>query len=458
MVENVPFGDRVVPVELPDRTRILSGGFGTKLPPLADLDATLKAELDAPRGMPPVEQLVAPGAKVTLAFDDPTVPSFGPIRERAIEHLLARLARAGVRETDVTLLCANSLHRKWTIDELRSILSSDLVRRFDGRIECHDAEDPDVIVDLGKTAAHGWDVVIHRAVMESALTVYVNAQCLRGFNGGWKSVCVGLSTWKSIRQHHTPDGMSMSVRRNQMHAMLDEMGAHLESKLGRRIFKIETILSNLFQPAHVFAGGVDETRKAALEVLDAQHPPRRDAAPPADVVVYGLPAWSPYATFAKMNPLLTLLSSGLGYFGGSIEALGKPGCSVVLATPCPEEWDDLHHPSYREVWEKVLPVTRDPWEISDRFADAFATRADYVEKYRFGYGFHPVHGILATHPLKRLRHASRVFVAGIQNPALARHVGFTPTSTVEEAIRMAEGVHGTDCAVTCVRQGAGVLS
>jgi len=457
MQENLPFGDRVVPVELPERTRIVSGGFGTKLPPLPDLDAALATTLAAPLGLPPVEQLVRPGARVTIAFDDPTVPSLGPIREKAIAQILARLSGAGVRDEDVTLLCANSLHRKWTIDELRSIVGSDLVRRFGDRLVCHDAEDREALVDLGKTAAHGWDVEVHRAVVDSDLTIYVNAQCMRGFNGGWKSVCVGLSTWKSIRQHHTPDGMSMSVRRNHMHAMLDEMGAHLEAKIGKRVFKVETILSNLFEPAHVFAGSVDETRRAALAVLDAQHPPRRDAAPPADVVVYGLPAWSPYATFSKMNPLLTLLSSGLGYFGGAIEALGKRGCSVVLATPCPEQWDEEHHPSYREVWDEVLPVTRDPWEISERFADAYAARADYIAKYRFGVGFHPVHGILATHPLKRLRHASRVFVAGIENPELARHVGFTPTTTVEEAIRLAETVHGSDCSITCVRQGAGVL-
>ena len=64
-----------------------------------------------------------------------------------------------------------------------------------------------------------------------------------------------------------------------------------------------------------------------------------------------------------MNPILTLISSGLGYLGGYIEALGKPGCTVVLATPCPETWDMEHHPSYSEAWDRVLPQTRDPYEI-----------------------------------------------------------------------------------------------
>jgi len=36
-------------------------------------------------------------------------------------------------------------------------------------------------------------------------------------------VCVGLSTYASIKVTHTPDGMSMSVHGNRMHEVLDEM-------------------------------------------------------------------------------------------------------------------------------------------------------------------------------------------------------------------------------------------
>jgi hypothetical protein len=201
---------------------------------------------------------------------------------------------------------------------------------------------------------------------------------------------------------------------------------------------------------------VRETRAAALEVLELRHPPRRSAATePADVVIYGIPAWSPYATFAKMNPILTLISSGMGYLGGYIEALGKPGCSVIVTTPCPEEWDSEHHPAYREVWDRVLPETHDPYEITDRFGNEFATRADYIEKYRNGYAFHPVHAILATHPLKRLKHAARVFVAGAQDPKVPERVGFIPVPTVEDAIAEAERIHGGDCTIAVVPNAMG---
>jgi nickel-dependent lactate racemase len=450
----LPFGDRSVQVQLPDRAQVVKANQASAhIEPAADEAAAVRTALEKPLGMPRIGELVRPSSRVLIAFDDPTVPSYGSIRRLAVEGVLAELAARGVAEEQVTLVCANALHRKWTHAELATGLGEEIVRRFAKRLKCHDAEDAALLVDLGKTP-EGYDVEVHRLVADCDLTVYVNAGYHLGFGGGWKSVCVGLSTWKCIRWTHTPDGMSMSLHKNRMHAVFDCMGRHLEERLGKRIFKIETVLANPYRAGRVFAGGVDETRQATLDVLSAVHQPRRAAGEPADVVVYGVPAWSPYAVFASMNPILTLISSGLGYLGGYIEALGKRGCSVILATPCPNQWDMEHHPAYREVWDRVLSESRDPYEISEKWIDEFATRADYIERYQSALAFHPVHAILATHPLKRLRHADRVYVAGAQDRALPTHVGFEPTSTVEEALAAAEAIHGRNCAIACIDTAA----
>ena len=453
MIEvTLPYGEGTVQVKLPNRARVVGGGGGSRrLSPLPDQAAAVREALAHPLGLPRIRELVPRGGRALIAFDDPTVPSFGPVRRLAIEALLEELAAAGVPETNVSLVCANALHRQWPPEELASVIGDDLVRRFGDRLTCHDAEDAENLVHLGTTAS-GYDVEVHRGVVESDLTVYVNAACHMGFGGGWKSVAVGLSTWRSIKWTHTPDGMSMSVRNNRMHEVFNEQGEHLERQLGKRIFKIETILADATKIGRVWAGGVAETRAPAMEVLESLHAPRRSEAEPADVVIYGIPAWSPYATFAKMNPLLTLVSSGLGYLGGYIEALGKPGCSVIVTTPCPEEWDREHHAPYPEVWERVLSETTDPYEITARFGEEFATRADYIEKYRHHFAFHPIHAILATHPLKRLRHAGRVFVAGAEDPKVPEHVGFIATPTVEDAIAEAERLHGSDCSIVCILQ------
>lgn len=452
----LPYGDATLTATLPERARTLSNTEAVTPTPLADLDAAVAQALATPLGSPPVRALVKPGASVTIAFDDATVPSYGPIRSVAITALLRELEAAGVSRRRVTLICANALHRKLRPAELARIIGADLVAEFGERLLCHDAENSDVLVNLGPTPEHGYPVITHRLVAESDLTIYVNAGYMRGFNGGWKSVCVGLSTYDSIRVTHTPDGMSMSVHGNRMHAVLDEMGRHLERRLGRRVFKVDTMLADPHHAAKVVAGSVDDTRQAILSAMAALFPPRREAVGPArfDVFVYGVADASPYAVFSHMNPILTLISSGLGYLGGLVEAVGTPGCTIIMATPVPERWDGVAHPSYREVWERVLPITRDPYEIMRRFADEYARRPDYIEAYQTRFGFHPVHGILATYPLKRLTHVGRVIVVGALDPAIPRHLGFEVAASVEEAVALAESIHGRDCAIAHVRQPA----
>ena len=451
----LPYGESALTATLPDRTRTLSNTEAVTPTPLADLDAAVAQALAKPLGLPPVRELVKSDATVTIAFDDATVPSYGAIRSVAIGALLRELEAAGVSRRRVTLICANALHRKLRPAELARIIGADLVAEFGDRLLCHDAEDPDVLVNLGETDGHGYPVITHRLVAESDLTIYVNAGYMRGFNGGWKSVCVGLSTYDTIRVTHTPDGMSMSVHGNRMHAVLDEMGHHLERRLARRVFKVDTMLADPHHAAMVVAGSVDDTRRAILTAMAALFPPRREAARGRfDVFVYGVADASPYAVFSHMNPILTLISSGLGYLGGLVEAVGTPGCTLIMTTPVPERWDRVAHPSYPEVWERVLPLTRDPYEIMHRFADDYARRPDYIEAYRERFGFHPVHGILAVYPLKRLNHVGRVIVVGALDPAVPRHLGFEVAASVEEAVARAETIHGRDCALAHVLQPA----
>jgi hypothetical protein len=186
--------------------------------------------------------------------------------------------------------------------------------------------------------------------------------------------------------------------------------------------------------------------------MKTQLRPRRElVAEKADIVLYGIPNWSPYAAFSVMNPLLTILSTGLGYFGGVIEAMGKPGCTTILVSPCPDQWDHRHHPTHREIWEDILPAHKDPYEIADLYEEDFAHRPDYIYKYRFCHGFHPMHGLMTTYPLRRLRHTAHVMVAGAREPALVEHLGFEPAPSVEAAVDRALSRHGKDASLVFVK-------
>ncbi len=452
MQEQIVFGTGTIPVVLPDNVITAPPGLSTSLTATEDIQGAIQKALQNPLGRPPLHELVAPGSRVTIAFDDPTVPCFAPVWEPAIKLVIGELEKGGVKRSNITLVSAGGIHRKFTRRELAKIIGEDLVKEFGYRLICHDAEDQSNLSYLG-TTRNGYDVEINKLVTDSDLTVYINTVVWRGFNGGWKSICVGLASYRCIRWHHTPDSMSMSMNKNRMHEILDEMGEQVEESIGKdRIFKIETVLANPLQVHAVWAGGIFECRQAALELMRSELTPRREILKEkADIVLYGIPNWSPYAAFSVMNPMLTMISTGLGYFGGVIEAMGKPGCTVILASPVPDVWHHEHHPSHKEIWEKILPFHRDPYEIVDMFEEDFAHRPEYIYKYRHCYGFHPMHGIMVTHPLKRLRHAGHVIVAGAENPSLVSHIGFEHARTVEMAIDMARERHGKDASVAFVK-------
>jgi hypothetical protein len=99
----------------------------------------------------------------------------------------------------------------------------------------------------------------------------------------------------------------------------------------------------------------------------------------------------------------------------------------------------------------VLPETTDPFEARDSYEADFASRPTYIDAYRNNFGFHGSHGIMALYPLKRLSHASRVIVAGAEDPKIPEHIGFTAVETVEDAIAEAKSEHGASSSVALVR-------
>lgn len=446
-----PYGEGFITEELPDSVEKFKATFTpTALKALPDLQEAVCNALDNPIDSKPIEEKVNANSRVVIAFDDPTVMNFSALRALAVKNILRRLYSKGVKKENITLICATAIHRRFSPEEIANIIGDDIVKEFGAQVFSHDAEDKENLTHLGKTA-EGYDVELSRYVCDSDLSIYINASSLRGLTGGWKSFCVGLSTFKSLRHNHTPEGLSAKLHDNPLHKMLNDMGKIVEEKLGvEKIFKIDVVTKSTFEIAHVFAGNIWKTREKVLEILRGQPVPMPVETEKADVLVYGLPAFSPYAVYSKVNPLLTLFSTGLGYLGGEIERLGKMGCSVIMATPCPDEWNMTHHAAYPEVWE-LIKNEKDPYVLREKHEDALAKNEKYIEKYRHHYSFHPVHGLWASYPIRKLKYCGQVFVAGAKNPELIRSAGFTPTATIRGALDKALEAHGKNAKVLAIQ-------
>jgi hypothetical protein len=445
MQEQIVFGGRTIAVTLPDATRVVRARLEPAPVPCEGLDESVHNALQEPMGLPPIRELVRPGSRVTVAFDDPTVPSQAAVWQASLRQVLAELERGGVQRSRITLLCAGGLHRKFTRSELAAVVGADLVREFGYRVLCHDAEESSGLSYLGITES-GYEVEINRLVTDSDLTVYVGAGGRSGAGEGWRSVCVGLGSYRSIRWLH-PAGSE------GREAVLSEMGAWVEDNLGReRIFRIETVSTDSGRSHAVWSGRIADVRQAILE--EAPTEPRPVFSAPeekADIVICGVPDWSPWSAYGVTDPILTLISTGLGFLGDAIESAGRPGCSVILATPCPDRWDDPHHPAHREIWDRILPWSLDPDRIMDQYEDDFAHRTDYLHRYRHCHGFHPMHSLLDLSALARRRYAGRVYAAGAEAPYLPEHIGFEPAKTVEDAVSRARSFHGNDAPIALVQ-------
>src|SRR3954449_9164929 len=191
-----------------DRSRVIYPP--EPLEPLKEPDTAIRHALLQPMGdSDPLPALLFPGMKLTIAFDDISLPlpkmRRPDLRQRVIEAVLDLAASAGV--DDVHLIAALALHRRMTEAELRHAVGDRVYDAFAPRgfLYQHDAEDPDNLEYLGQTP-HGEDVEINKRAANSDLLVYVNIN-LVAMDGGWKSPAAGLNSYKSLKHHHTPKTM-----------------------------------------------------------------------------------------------------------------------------------------------------------------------------------------------------------------------------------------------------------
>ena len=466
--------------------------------PVADYKEAIDAALDNPIDAPPLEKQLNSKSRVVIAFDDPCIPiplMRHDVRGIIIEELLRRLFKIGIGKDQIKLICANGLHRKWTLKELSTIIGNTVIREMGPeRITCHDATKEKELVFLGSTES-GIEIELNRAIDESDITIYVNVN-FTSMNGGWKSIMVGLGSWRSIRHHHSPvqwNGVHsvLDTKKHAMHGMLNEMGALVKSKIN--VFQIETVLNNRIWPSPVdriispmnngtretppgsltravlslapivpngvkksvrkalrsdyrlcavSAGDVDGVHRRTLDILHEQQNVK--GSEQVDILILGVPNLSPYGVFSEFNPIL-LRSLVLGYLVGmfSNRPLVKEGGIVVAYNPGRNEFHYGHHPSYIDFWENDLDRYYDPEECWNELSQKYAENSEYIRKYQEDYAYHGTHSlILWMWSGMVLRHLKAVILAGAKNAETAKKIGFIPAKDFGSAINSAREMAG----------------
>jgi lactate racemase len=472
------------------------------LPAIKDIDAAIRHALLNPVDSDPLPALLFPGMKLTIAFDDVSLPlpkmRRPDVRQRVIEAVLDLAADAGV--DDVHLIAALALHRRMTEAELRHAVGDRVYDAFAprGLLYNHDAEDPDNLAFLGATP-QGEELEINKRAAESDLLVYVNIN-LVAMDGGWKSTATGLASYRSLRHHHNTATMRasksfMDQHASELHKSNWRLGRVMRDS-GPKIFQIETTLNTeTFPSPFEFLGkrewewtgrdrGLYIATSAALNRMSTRHKraifqgmeaPHQMTSVQAgeveavhrittervyeqqltevqgqtDILTMGIPYICPYNVHSVMNPIL-VMCTGLGYFFNMYR--GKPlvreGGVVIMTHPTQEEFHPVHHPSYIDFFEQVLADTTDPVEIEQRYEKSFAEDEWYRHLYRTSYAYHGVHPFYMWYwGSHALQHVGRTIIVG-GDPKTVRRLGFTPASTMDDAFELASDVVGRDATIT----------
>jgi hypothetical protein len=64
---------------------------------------------------------------------------------------------------------------------------------------------------------------------------------------------------------------------------------------------------------------------------------------------------------------------------------------MIIDHPLENKFSLLHHPSYYDFFNDLLPQTRDPHQLEHRFEKSYAENSRYIDLYRNSYAYHGVH-------------------------------------------------------------------
>ncbi|HML45186.1 MAG TPA: lactate racemase domain-containing protein, partial [Clostridia bacterium] len=440
------YGMGLVSAQLPDSTEVFIPGETVPDPLYIPADQIVEAtrhSLRNPIGMPPLAELAFPGAKCAIVFPDRVKGGEHATSHRkvSIALVLEELYGAGVKQEDVLLICSNGLHAKNTDAEIRAILGDALYSQFaaSGQIINHDSEDEAQLVDLG-TTAQGDPVIMNRHVYEADVAVMIGhtqGNPYGGYSGGYKHCATGITHWRSIASHHVPAVMHRPEfvpvsGNNLMRSKFDQIGMHMEEKMGRKFFCVDAVLDSRSRQIEVFSGYAAQMAPLSWKSAD-----RRTyvhwAEEKYDVLVFGMPQNFHYGAGMGTNPIM--LMQALSAQVIRHKRVMKDNCVIICASQCNGWFNEALWPYTPELFElfgkdghQILPDLH-------KYGAYYATHEAYIRRYRYAHAFHPFHGfsMMSCGHLAE-QNTAAIYLTGAMQPGIARAMGLKTRATIEEAL------------------------
>jgi nickel-dependent lactate racemase len=313
--------------------------------------------LDHPIGTPPLEHLARPGMKIALLFDDmqrATPAQF------AIPAILNRLNKAGVSDERVTAICARGSHPSPTQEQIAKKVGQEALQRLKGRIHIHDSQSPENVF-VGKTR-RGTAVEINKDVAEADLVIGIGT-CMphpyAGYSGGCKILMPGVSSYRSIGEHHYSWLRNKSCQLSALegNAWYDETVE--VARLGGLAFKVDFLLNETDKVIRAFAGDPVEEHRQAAEFASSIY--RVPLPKQADIVITSAAPLEigVQATKSLLNARLAVKTGGTIIWAAAEKQAG-PLMSLIEQMAAAKSANEYH----RRLLEGNIPDSIKPFGIS----------------------------------------------------------------------------------------------
>jgi len=378
---------------IPSDWNVLSSADCAKAPVVEDIPREIERALDNPIGTAPLEKLARPGMQVTVLFDDMQRPTPAALTLPAI---LNRLNTAGVPDQRITAICARGTHPSPSPEQLEKKVGKAVLQRLPGRVLIHDSQSAENVF-VGRTS-RGTVVEINRHVAEADLVIGIGT-CMphpySGFSGGCKILLPGVSSYRTIGEHHYSWLRNKSCKLSVLEGNLWYEEEVEIARLGGLSFKLDFLLNELDQVIRAFAGDpVEEHREAAKHATSLYQVflPKQ-----ADVVITSAAPLEPgvQATKSLLNARLAAKTGGTIIW---VAAEKQPGplMSLIEQMAAAKSANEYH----RRLLKGDIPDAIKPFgisffmlgvpfkEISEQYTVVHATEGltrEQVELMNFGY-------------------------------------------------------------------------
>jgi len=452
------YGLSKLSIELPNSAIIVRYGKTYQDPPQIDPVKATQLALKKPIGIPPLKELAGHGKTAAIVFPDRVKGGAHALAHRkvSIPLVIKQLISGGCNINDITLVCAQGLHRRNTYEEWLWYLGPEIVNQFwPNRIINHDAEDPNLL-DLGLDGM-GNSVQTNNFVANVDIPILIGhcaANPYGGYSGGYKMLVTGLAGQQSIASHHSPKTM---LRRDwlggainsHMRSQFQSIGEYIEQKTEKTFFSIDAVIGQKSDVLSVKAGTTSEVEKSTWPLASQRsNITIQELSEPADILVFGLPRDFHYGPGMGTNPILMSLAIG-AQFSRCAQAL-RPDPVIIAVSQCDGWFNKDWFPSYEETYDSLQNFSSSKDFLESDEAIRISTKNEYLFGYSNFYMYHPFHAMsMVSGGSVPLKWCSQVYVVGAKKPGYARGMGFKTLNKFDEAMNDAKKYVGSNPRILC---------